>query len=237
LAQPQTSNSQAEQVIPVKQTVASNLNSASPPFYPSTRSFQQEFHVSQVGSGQPSSTSRPLSSSMGNLLRGKPFVPSVGHVEVPAKGVNNPALNSSASSPNSLFPVATNQITRGYARPSHSIVEANPVQSSVQSAPKMPAQMFGARFGGSNKMSSSVQPASTILSEDTEISSPDGSQKLNTRLSVRLQPGGQGEEHASFLYGGSHVLGATGAMGRTGEQGFHGTPALLPGLYCQSVEY
>jgi hypothetical protein len=169
---------------------------------------------------------------MGNLLRGKPFVPSVGHAEVPAKGVISPALNSSASSPNSLFPVATNQVTRGYARPSHPIIQANPVQSSVQSAPKMPAQMFGARFGGSNKMSSSVQPASTILSEETEISS-GGSQKLNTRLLVRVQPGDQGEEHASFLYGGSHVLGATGAMGHTGEQGLHGTPALLPGLYCQ----
>jgi hypothetical protein len=220
LVQAQTSNSQAEQVIPVKQTVASNLNSASPPFYPSTRSFRQAFQVSQVGSGQPSVTSRPLSSSMGNLLRGNPFVPSVGHVEVPVKGMNSLSLNSSASSPNSPFAAATNQVTRGYVRPSHPIVQPRPVQSSVQSAPRMPAQMFGARFGGSNKMPSSVQPAPSNLSEDTEISSPGGSNKHNTRLSVKGQPGDQGEEHASFLYGGSH-----------------GTPALLPGLHCQSVEY
>jgi hypothetical protein len=220
LVQPQTSNSRPEQVIPVKQTVASNLNSASPPFYPSTRSFRQEFHVSQVGSGQPSVTSRPLSSSMSNLLRGNPFVPSVGHVEVPLKGMNILSLNSSASSLNSPFAAATNQVSRGYVWPSHPIVQPSPVQLPVQSAPGMPAQMFGAQFGGSNKMPSSVQSSSSNLSEDTEISSPGGSNKLNTRLSVKGQPGDQGEEHASFLYGGSH-----------------GSPALLPGLYCQSVDY
>lgn len=222
--------------MPVKQTVTSNLNSASPPFYPSTRSFQQEFHISQVGTGQPSSTSRPLSPSIGNLLRGKAFVPSVGHIEVAAKGMNTPALNSSISSLNGPFALATNQVSRGYVRPSQPIVQPSLVQSSVQSVPRMPAQMFGARFDGSNKMSSSVQTASTVLSEDTDISSPGGSNKPDTRLSVKGQSSDQGEEQASFVYGGSPVLGASGAMGLTGEQGFHGTPALLPGLYCQSGE-
>uniref|UniRef100_A0A0A9A309 Btz domain-containing protein n=1 Tax=Arundo donax TaxID=35708 RepID=A0A0A9A309_ARUDO len=237
--QPQTSNSQPEQVQPVKQTIASNLNSASPPFYPS-RSSHQELPVSQVGSGQPSSTSRPFSSSIGmehvsltpqygNLLRGKPFVPSVGHVGAAMNGMNSPALQSSASSPKGPFPVAANQVTRDYVRPTHPIIQPNPVQSSTQSAPRMPAPMLGARFGGSNKMPSYVQPASTILNEDMEISSPNGSNNLNTRLKVEGQPGDQAEERASFLYGGAHILGATGAMGLAlGDQGFHGTPALLP---------
>ncbi|TVU20468.1 hypothetical protein EJB05_36676, partial [Eragrostis curvula] len=231
----QSSNSRPEQVIPVKQTVASNLNSASPPFYPS-RSFHQEYPLSQLGTGQPNSTSRSLSSSMGmehvsptpqygNLLGGKAFLP-VGRAEVAVKGMNSPALNSSASSPNGPFSAATNQVTRDYVQSSHPI--ASSVKSSAQSAPRMPAQMFGARFGGSNKVPSSVQPAPTIVSEDSEITSPGGSSKLNARLSIKGQPGDQGEEHASYLYGGSHVLGATGAMGLTGEQGFHGTPALLP---------
>ncbi|GJN15053.1 hypothetical protein PR202_gb01939 [Eleusine coracana subsp. coracana] len=206
---PQTSNSRPEQVVPVKQTVASNLNSASPPFY-------------------PSSTSRPLSPSIGNLLRGKAFAPSVGHIEAAAKGMNTPALNSSISSPNGPFAVATNQVARGFVRPSQLIVQPIPVQSSVQSVPRMPAQMFGSRFGGSNKMPSSVQPASTILSEDTDISSPGGSNKPDTRLSMKGQSSDQGEEQASFVYSGSQILGATGAMGLTGEQGFHGTSALLP---------
>ncbi|GJM89569.1 hypothetical protein PR202_ga05773 [Eleusine coracana subsp. coracana] len=206
---PQTSNSRREQVVPVKQTVASNLNSASPPFY-------------------PSSTSRPLSPSIGSLLRGKAFVPSVGHIEAAAKGMNTPALNSSISSPNGPFAVATNQVARGFVRPSQPIVQPIPVQSPVQSVPRMPAQMFGSRFGGSNKMPSSVQLASTVLSEDTNISSPGGSNKPDTRLSVKGQSSDQGEEQASFVYSVSHILGAAGAMGLTGEQGFHGTPALLP---------
>ncbi|XP_062231980.1 protein MLN51 homolog [Phragmites australis] len=237
--QPQTSNSRPEQVLPVKQTIASNLNSASPPFYPSRLS-HQELPVSQVGNGQPSSTGRPFSSSIGmenvsptsqygNLLRGKAFVPSVGHFEATMKRMNSPALHSSASSPNGPFPVAANQVTRDYVRPSHPIVQPSPVQSSTQSAPRMPALMFGAQFGGSDKMPSSVQPASPILNEDTEISSPSGSDKLNTQFKVKGQPGDLGEEHASFLYGGAHILGATAAMGLTlGDQGFHGTPALLP---------
>uniref|UniRef100_A0A0A9AUG5 Btz domain-containing protein n=1 Tax=Arundo donax TaxID=35708 RepID=A0A0A9AUG5_ARUDO len=237
--QPQTSNSRSEQVLQVKQTVASTLNSASPPFYPS-RSSHQELPVSQVGNGQPSSNSRPFSSSIGmahvsptpqygNLLRGKPFVPSVGHVEASMKGMNSPALQSSASSPKGSFPVAANQATRDYVRPTHPIVQPSPVQSSTQSVPGMPGLMFGARFGGSNKMPSYVQPVSTILSEDTEISSHSGSNNPNTRLKVKGQSADQGEERASFLYGGAHILGATGAMGLTlGDQGFHGTPALLP---------
>ena len=76
------------------------------------------------------------------------------------------------------------------------------------------------------------------MTEDTEICSPRGSNKAITRLTVKGQHGDQGEECASFLYGGAHVLGATGAMGLTlGDQGFHGTPALLPGLYGYSVKY
>ncbi|XP_062180244.1 protein MLN51 homolog isoform X2 [Phragmites australis] len=254
-SQPQTSNSQPEQVLPIKQTVASNLNSASPPFYPS-RSSHQEFQVSQVGNGQPSTTSRPFVSptpQYGNLLRGKSFVPSVGHVEAAMKGMNSP-LHSSASSSNGPFPVATNQVTRDYVRPSYPIVQPSPVlpspvQSSTQSAPRMPAQMFGARFGSSNKMPSSRQRGSTFLNEDTEISSPSGSNKLNTRLTLKGQPGDQGEECASFLYGGAHVLGATGAMGLTlGDQvmqfggqrpGGPGVPSIgmtLPGFVSQQQQ-
>lgn len=215
--QAQTSNSRPEPVHPIKQTIASNLNSASPPFYPS-RSSNQEFPVSQGGNAQ-------LSSS---LLRGKAFVPSVGRVEAAMKGMNRPALSS-----NGPFPVSSNQANRDYVQPAHP-VQQNPVQSPSQAVPRMPAQTFGARFSNSNKISA-VQP--TISSDDTEHSSPSGSKKIDSRLTVG-QPGHQGEERTSFTYGGAHVLGATGAMGLThGDQNFHGTPALLPGLYLHSVKY
>ncbi|RLN31161.1 uncharacterized protein C2845_PM05G31090 [Panicum miliaceum] len=215
--QAQTSNSRPEQVHPIKQTIASNLNSASPPFYPS-RSSNQEFPVRQGDNAQLSST----------LLRGKAFVPSVGHVEAAMKGMNRPALHPVALSSNGPFPIATNQANRDYVQPARPVVQQNPVQSPTQSAPRMPAQMFGARFSSSNKISP-IQPTSTVLSDDTEISSPSGSNKFDSRLTVKGQPGDQGEEHTSFLYGGAHVLGATGAMGLTlGDQNFHGTPALLP---------
>ncbi|PUZ65034.1 hypothetical protein GQ55_3G190700 [Panicum hallii var. hallii] len=215
--QAQTSNSRPEQVHPIKQTIASNLNSASPPFYPS-RSSNQEFPVSQGGNAQLSST----------LLRGKAFVPSVGHVEAAMKEMNRPALHPVALSSNGPFPIATNQANRDYVQPSRPVVQQNRVQSPTQSAPRMPAQMFGARFSNSNKISP-VQPTSTVLSDDPEISSPSGSNKFDSRLTVKGQPGDQEEERTSFLYGGAQVLGATGAMGLTlGDQNFHGTPALLP---------
>ncbi|KAL6851725.1 hypothetical protein ACP4OV_020289 [Aristida adscensionis] len=237
--QPQPSDSRPEQVLPIKQTVSSNLNSASPPFYPS-RSSRQEFPVSQGGNAKVSSTSTPFLPSTGmehvsstpqhgNLLRGKAFVPSFGHVEAALKGMNNPSLQSSASLSNGPFPVVTNQVTRDYVRPSHPIVRPSPVQPSTQSAPRMPAQMFGARFGIRDKIPSSIQSTSTNSNEDTETTSPSGSGKFNTRLTIKGQAGDQGEEHPSFLYGGAHALGATGAMGLAlGDQGFHGTPALLP---------
>ncbi|KAL6609587.1 hypothetical protein ACP70R_039556 [Stipagrostis hirtigluma subsp. patula] len=236
--QSQPSDSRPEQVLPIKQTVASNLNSASPPFYPS-RSSHQEFPVTQGGNAKASSTGKPFSPSIGmehvsptpqygNLLRAKAFVPSVGHADAAMKGMNTSALHSSASSSNGPFPVATSQVARDYVRPSHPVVQSSLVQPSTQSVPRMPAQMFGPRFGVSNKIPSSLQSTSSVSNEDTETSL-SGSNKLNTRLTVKGEPGEQGEEHASFLYGGAHVLGPTGAVGLTlGDQGFHGTPALLP---------
>ncbi|CAN6341271.1 unnamed protein product [Urochloa humidicola] len=211
--QAQTSNSRPEQVHPIKQTIASNLNSASPPFYPS-RSSNQDFPVSQGGNAQLSST----------LLRGKAFVPSVGHVEAAMKGMNRPALHPVALSSNGPFPVATNQANK--VQPARPGVQQSVVQSPTQSVPRMPAQMFGARFGNSNKISP-VQPTSTILSDDAENSSPSGSNQLDSRLTVKGQPGDQGEERTSLIYGGAHVLGSTGAM-CLGDKNFHGTPALLP---------
>lgn len=206
--QTQGSNSQLEQVLPIKQTVASSLNSASPPFYPA-RSSNQEFPVGQGRNAQLSN----------NLLRGKAFVPSV------------------ASSSNGPFPLATSQVSGDYGQPAHPIVQQNPIQSPTRSSPRIPAQMLGARFSNSSKISP-AQPTSTILGDDAEISSPSGSNKYDTRLTVTGQPDDQGEERPSFLYGGAHVLGATGAMGITlGDQNFHGTPALLPGLHHHSVKY
>ncbi|KXG22406.1 hypothetical protein SORBI_3009G210500 [Sorghum bicolor] len=210
--QTQGSNLRLEQVLPVKQTVASSLNSASPPFYPA-RSSNQEFPVGQGGNAQLSN----------NLLRGKAFVPSVGNVGAAMNGMNRPALLPAASSSNGPFPLATNQVNRDYGQPAHPIVQQNPVQSP----PRMPAQMFGARFSNSSKISP-AQPTSTISGDDAEISSPSGSNKYDSRLTVKGQPDDKGEERA-FLYGGAHALGATGAMGITlGDQNFHGTPALLP---------
>ena len=225
--QTQESNSRLEQVLPIKQTVASNLNSASPSFYPA-RSSTQEFPVGQGGHAQLSN----------NLLRGKASVPSsVGHVEAAMNGMNRPALLPAASSSNGPFSLATNQVNRDYGQSAHPIVQQNPVQSPTRSAPRMPAQTFGARFSNSSRISP-AQPTSTILGDDAEISSPTGSNKFDSRLTVKGQPDDQGEEQSSFLYGGAHVLGATGAMGITlGDQNFHGTPALLPGLYHHSVKY
>jgi hypothetical protein len=165
----------------------------------------------------------------GPLLRGKAFVPSAGHgklhAEVPIKGMDHPSFHSSTSSSTSQFPIATNQVTGNSAKSPHPIVQQRLVQSFNQSTPKMPGQMFAAQFASSDKLPSSMQSTSTILTEGTEISSPHGSNKSNTRLMAKGQHSDQGEEHASFMYGGAQVLGTTGSLG---DQNFHGTPALFP---------
>lgn len=209
--QPQISNSRPEQGFPNKQSFASNLNSASPPFYPS-RPSHPELPVGQTGNGQPSN-SRPFPppNAMENvspnpqyspLLRGKAFVPSGGHgkllVEGAIKGTDNPGLHLSPSS-----------------------------SSNNQSTPRMPTQMFGARFGSTGEMPSSTQPTSTAVTEDTGISKPSGSNKAITRWTVKGQHGDHGEERASFFYGRGQVPGTTGSLS-LGDQGFHGTPALFP---------
>ncbi|KAM0829943.1 hypothetical protein ACQ4PT_066537 [Festuca glaucescens] len=171
--QPQNSNSRPEQGFPNKQSFASNLSSASPPFYPSRPS-------------QPSTTSGPFSlpnvmervpptPQYAPLSRGKAFAPSVGHgkliVEGAIKGTDSPGSHLSPSSSNNQSP--------------------------------------------------------PVLTEDTEIYSPHGSNKAVTRWTVKGQHGDQGEERGSFLYGRGHVPGVTGSLS-LGDQGFHGTPALFP---------
>ncbi|XP_006654701.2 protein MLN51 homolog [Oryza brachyantha] len=237
--QHQASNSQPERRFPMKQTIASNLNSASPPFYPS-RSSRQELPVSQKGNAQPSTSTRPFSSPIsmesasptpqyGPLLRGKAFVQSAGqsklHPEVPIKGIDHPSSHLPTSPSTSQFPVATNQVTGHSFQSPHPVVQQRLVQSFTQSTPKMSGQMLAAQFGSGDKLASSLQSTSTILTEGTGISSPRGSSKSNTRLMVKGQHSDQGEEHASFMYGGAQVLGATGSLG---DQNFRGTPALLP---------
>lgn len=194
--QPQNSNSSRPgQGLAIKQSFASNLNSASPPFYPS----------------------RPPHREL-------PAGPSVGLGEA---GTGSPALHSSPSSSNSQFPIATNQVIRDSVQSSHPVVQQWSVQSSTQSTPRMPGQMFCARIGISDEMPSSTQAVSTVTTEDTGISSPRGSNKVIPRMTVKGHHGGQGEEHAPFLYGRGQVLGATGSFS-LGDQGFHGTPALFP---------
>ncbi|KAL5232325.1 hypothetical protein ABZP36_031101 [Zizania latifolia] len=239
----QTSNSQPEQGLPMKQTIVSNLNSASPPFYPS-RSPHQELPVSQRGNAQPSTSTKPFSSPVGMqhvsttpqygpILRGKGFVPVVGHgklhAEVPIKGMDHPSLHSSTSSSTSQFPIATNRITKDLVQSPQPVVQQRLVPSFDQSTPKLSAQMIGAQCSSSDKVPSSMQPMSTISTAGTEICLLHGSNKSNTRLMVKGQHSDQGEEPAPFMYGGPQVLRATGSMGLTlGDQNFRGTPALLP---------
>jgi hypothetical protein len=80
--------------------------------------------------------------------------------------------------------------------------------------------------------SSSNNQSPPVSTEDTEIYSPHGSNK--GQWTVKGQHADKGEERASFLYGRGHVPGATGSLS-LGDQGFHGTPALFPGLYCYFV--
>lgn len=193
--QPQNSNSRPEQGFPNKQSFASNLNSASPPFYPSRPSHQEQL-IGQRGNAQPTTTSRP-------------FSPPIGMEHVSSTPQNAPLLRGKA-----FVPKGTN-------------MQSSPSSSNTQSTLRMPTQMLGAQFGSSGRMPSFTQPTSTVLTEDTGVSSPSGSNKAVNRLTVKGQPGDQGEERASFPYGEGHVLGATGGLS-LGDKGFHGTPALFP---------
>ncbi|XP_072966593.1 protein MLN51 homolog [Typha angustifolia] len=253
----QTSNVQQEPVIPRKHVFASSLNSASPPFYPSGSS-NQDLSVPQRRDLQNGSTYKNLSSSTqmddsflmaqpGPSLRGKANVDSIGHdnryysdaIQSAVKNVPNSALRPSGFTsnsrvqgrdlnfgvpPNSESPSSFRQGSRIPAQIQTPVVPQRPVQTNTQPALIIPSQQLSHQFASVNQTSSTPQPSSTSLAEDGETDPPLDSNKLKTPLAGKGKISNQGSGRGSFLSSG-----APGAVGPAhGDQGFPGTPALLP---------
>ncbi|CAN6442165.1 unnamed protein product [Victoria cruziana] len=91
-------------------------------------------------------------------------------------------------------------------------------------------QQSSQHSGGVPQESSSSQVSSVAsLHEVDEVDSPQGSSKPKLSSSGMGKVAPQGNGKASFLYGGTQVIGSTNAMaGGRGDQNFPPTPALLP---------
>ncbi|KAE8768836.1 hypothetical protein D1007_59639 [Hordeum vulgare] len=180
--QPQNSNSRPEQGFPNKQSFASNLNSASPPFYPSRPSHQEQL-IGQRGNAQPSTTSRPFSPPTGMehvsptpqnapLLRGKAFVP---------KGTNMQSSPSTSSNTQSTLRMPTQMLGAQFG-------SSGRMPSFTQPTPTVLTEDAGVSSPrGSNKAVTRLP----LKGQPGDLGE---------------------ERASSFPYGGSHVLGATGGL-------------------------
>uniref|UniRef100_A0A1D1Y3R5 Protein CASC3 n=1 Tax=Anthurium amnicola TaxID=1678845 RepID=A0A1D1Y3R5_9ARAE len=122
---------------------------------------------------------------------------------------------------------SANQLGRGTVQAQPPAAQ-RPVQTPIQPSLRPSAQQSGQRPGGP-RVSSPSQTQLTTSSEVVEAESPRGSGKSMTPVSGKGKTTAQGGGRGSFLYSGAQVIGGSGSMGLAhGDQGFPGTPALLP---------
>ncbi|XP_073007797.1 protein MLN51 homolog isoform X1 [Typha latifolia] len=268
-----TSNALPEPVVQKKHVFASSLNSASPPFYPSGSSNQEnsvgQRRDAQIGRGSkgPSSLHMENNSPMpqsGPMLRAKTVVESVVHDRsyddsslrsfsvktttsspVHSSGFTLSPTNADQSSnsnvqgrgsnfggsPNSQSTLLHHQVARVSATQAPQS-QMMVVQQKVFQTPNRPAvlptqQLSHGSVSGSKPMPP-PQPSSANLTEDGGNDSPPGN-KSKIPLVGKGKLNNQVTGSGSFLYSGAQVIGASGVMGLAhGDQGFPGTPALLP---------
>lgn len=224
-----------QESVPAKK-VASNLNSASPPFYPSASSKNEvtitqkkETQASHNRNIRPSSMDRNFPIAHSNyVLRGKNVIGSVGmdklHIDdsvspATAKPFNNLHLPSSASPPLSatLMPSSRGDDGRGIAlsavfQPSQTNNQVKKVPTSATQAPqKTPAQ---------NRAQPSLQPSVQYVGQR-----PLG---VSQGLSPPKEGKGtvQGAGTGSLVYGGAQVMGSGGNM--VAGHGDQNLPAFFP---------
>ncbi|KAK8949140.1 hypothetical protein KSP39_PZI005515 [Platanthera zijinensis] len=193
---PQISDGRPESVAPRKQTFASSLSSASPPFYPSGSS-NQDMAASQKRDMQAGSNTKPLSSTtqMENyfstphppsLFRGKTVVDSVGfdrlHLDdsdhqIPGKAPVHPTMHASGSSLS---------LSNANKSPAYKVQEKNSNSTSIHSHPtsfnqvgRIPwqnqppvVQQKPVQSPGPHSLKNSNQPVAQHLLIGNQVASP-----------------------------------------------------------------
>ncbi|KAL8522363.1 hypothetical protein ACS0TY_012488 [Phlomoides rotata] len=244
------SNREPDMVRPRTQIFASNLNIASPPFYPSGSSTKDDNIPSKRNikdgsinrNGQPSVTGENfIMEQSSKMLRGKNIVDSIGvdrlyiddsHSAMADKPANTKQMPTQqqmrvqgrgmASFARMAYqPVGSNnQVNRGNPSNQLQTFQTSPGQTRAQSSVQASGQQFIQR------VPSGLQAASTskVNAVESELDTPPGSNKSKTTLVPIGQGGGQGSGRGSFFYGGAQVLGTSGNT-NPGDQNF---PAFFP---------
>lgn len=239
------SNREPDMVRPRKQVFASNLNIASPPFYPSGSSTKDD-NVSSKRSikdgsinrnGQPSVAGENfIMEQSSKMLRGKNVVDSIG---VDRLYIDD-SLSSMADKPANIKQMPTQQQLRGQGKGIESFTRMayQPVSSNnqvnrgnppnqlqtiqmthTQSSVQASGQQFIKRVPNGLQAASTSKSPAAVNAVESDIS--------KTTLVPIGQGGGQGSGRGSFLYGGAQVLGTSGNT-NPGDQNF---PAFFPGIY------
>jgi len=237
-----SSNSKSDPTPFRMQMFASSLNSASPPFYPSSSS-NKEPSLTPKRDEKAMNRNLPNSNTM---VRGKSVVGSVGmeklNINDSASAIcGKPSTTSQlpfsgSSSVKNTQPLQSraqgrgvaphNQVNRASPPTQLHNVQRNPVQTRVQPSLQASIQQLGQSPGSGSQTSSPPKTALSMMSfQPTKVGSPSESGKSNTALVGKGRGGIQASGRGSFPYGGAQVMGASGNMGSG-----HGDPnfAFLP---------
>ncbi|RWW59874.1 hypothetical protein BHE74_00033174 [Ensete ventricosum] len=241
--------------LPRKNTFASSLNSASPPFYPSGSS-NQDITLNQKKDVQTGSINKAVAystqmrndsniSKSNSLMQGKIVTDMVGHDRFYTDPSLQPAVGKASANPKEFTHSASSRVQgRGLSSAgplnshsgSHMAAQIKPTVRPVQ-VPTQPTirssiqQVVEPLSNG--RQASPPQPPSVNSSEVGEADSSPGSSKSKISLADKARISNQGIGKGSFLYGGAQVIGATGAMGLAHtEQNFPGAAGALGASYC-----
>ncbi|KAK6148888.1 hypothetical protein DH2020_016413 [Rehmannia glutinosa] len=247
----QVSNAKSDVVLPRKQ-VASSLNIASPPFYPTGSStkdntvpLKRDVQAGTISrNGQQSAVDGSFTMSQSTAtMRGKNIVDSIGVENLyiddspkPSNAMQVPL--SGSSSINSAQPQLRGQ-GRGLTSLTHMAYQPVVAKNQVNRVPP-PSQLHNnvQRNLGQSRIQSSVQQYAQRVPSGPQAFSPpkaenafeagelESASDSKTAVVAKGKGGVQGSGKGSFLYGGAQVMGASGSMGSGhGDQNF---PAFLP---------
>ncbi|XP_042064336.1 protein MLN51 homolog isoform X1 [Salvia splendens] len=217
-------------VVPRKQ-VASNLNIASPPFYPTGSSTKdntappkRDVHASTVNRGQQPVVGEKFTMSQSTAtMRGKNIVDSIGQPQLRGQGRGPASFTQMVYQP----VVSNNQHNRVPPPNQQQNAQRNSGQSRAQSSLQDSSQQFTQRVPSNSQAFSPPKAAGAVnTSESGDVESASELNQPKTALVAKGKGSAPGSTKGSFLYGGAQVMGSSASMGSgPGDQNF---PAFLP---------
>nr|GEU94364.1 hypothetical protein [Tanacetum cinerariifolium] len=222
-----TSTSESSQVPVRNNVVASNLNSASPPFYPSGSS-NKEANLTQKKDGQSGSLNRggrPAVSgenygiSQSNNLRGR-------NVSDSLVGRGPVSFGQAAYQP---VP-SHNQVNRVSSSSQVNSFQRAPFPNQLHPNIQVSGQQYMPRSASGSLVSSPPKTSGHMYAtESTDLESSTESNDSKTALVGKGKGSIPSSGINSFSYAGAQLMGASGSLGGNhGDQNFPGAPTFLP---------